>query len=69
MIILGLEDVIKILENSVEVAPTELDLKRVIIISNMYIQKNTYWKFVEQLNKLREINKNYVDFIDEYISK
>lgn len=32
MIILGLEDIIKILENSVEMAPTELNLKRVIII-------------------------------------
>lgn len=57
------------LENLVELVSTELDLKKAIIISNMYIQKNTYWKFVNQLNKLREINNNYVNFIDEYISK
>ena len=57
------------LENLVELVSTELDLKRAIIISNMYIQKNTYWRFINQLNKLREINNNYVDFIDEYVSK
>ena len=52
------------LENLVE---KEMDLKKAIIISTMFLQKNKYKNFVQKLSYLNDVNSQYVEFINTYI--
>lgn len=47
----------------------EIDLKRAIIISNMYLQKEEYKSLIYRLDELRGVNDNYIKFINKYIYK
>lgn len=58
------EDFLYRLEELVE---EEMDLKKAIIISTMFLQKYKYSNFIEKLSYLTEVNKQYVEFIKKYI--
>lgn len=50
-----------------ELVEEEMDLKKAIIISTMFLQKYKYGNFIEKLSYLTEVNKQYVAFINKYI--
>ena len=50
-----------------ELVEEEIDLKKAIIISTMFLQKYKYSNFIEKLSYLTEVNKQYVKFIKKYI--
>ena len=58
------EDFLYRLEELVE---EEMDLKKAIIISTMFLQKHKYSNFVRKLDYLTEVNRQYVEFINKYI--